>query len=146
MRPTIKLNEDDFITYQDIKEFVEKPLQSFLNVETYETAKILANMNINILYTKKDRGFITSDSPVIITDPKYFFDGYRRLGLASKTIEVTCPLSPKFAILITHYLYERYMQINDSFLEIINRNTRFGSFKEFIVNRDETDFYWFSKK
>ncbi|TVM04057.1 MAG: hypothetical protein CV087_02380 [Candidatus Brocadia sp. WS118] len=65
-----------------------------------EIAKIIFNMEWAFLHTSKDAWFITSDSPLIMRNPKSNSPWYGH-GFMSQGIEVTIPLSKQICLLAT---------------------------------------------
>lgn len=133
------------LTYEDVKLIVDQPVQTLMDSEVVAFTKILLKMNLSILFTKNKRGFITSDSPVVFSDPEIGRNGFRGYALGSQTIRILCPLTPSLLVLITHKHPEGYFEIDDLVLEEINRLVRTRANKNFIVNSKLTEPYWFSK-
>ena len=105
----------------------------------------LSAMNLTILETNSEPGFITSDAPVVWFDPMALtrpwpYDGH---GLASPTIEISMPLSPRQAALLTWRLESCYVSVPDEVVMEANRTARGHCHQAFVVARDVTQPDWF---
>lgn len=67
-------------------------------------APLLAKLNIAVLTTECELGFITSDRPVVWWDPsqKGGRDRLFGLGLGNRDIEITVPILPRQCLLFSH--------------------------------------------
>jgi hypothetical protein len=68
---------------------------------------------------------------------------YRSVGLGYKSVEVTLPISPKQAILISHTPLPLYLNVDMLNVDSINRKTRFHADKYYVVNRNYKKDFWF---
>jgi hypothetical protein len=84
------------MSLDQVREIVEKPMQTMLGPIIATEAPLLMNLDVAIWETEDDIGFITSDRPCIWFDPESFRRPpfYRGPALMYKTIEITMPLSP----------------------------------------------------
>lgn len=111
-------------------------------------ASRLFEMEMAVLVTDSEVGFITSDSPCVWFNPKLhtFPPFYRSPGLAQRDIEVTLPLSPQHLLFISHRrLPAFYLSIGDKHVDEANRLTRFHCDKEFVSWKGEARPYWFER-
>jgi hypothetical protein len=133
------------LTYEEVKLIADQPVQVLMDSEVDAFTRILFGMNLSILFTTNKRGFITSDSPVVLSDPEIGRNGFRGYALGSQTIRILCPLTPSLLVLFSHKHPEGYFEIEDIVLEEINRLARISANKYFIVNSKLKEPYWFSK-
>lgn len=100
-----------------------------------------------IIGTTVEPGFITSDSPCVWFDPEANKRPpfYQTVGLGYKTVEVTLPISPKQAILLSwNEKNKGYMELNyEKNIDELNRITRFHCDEHFIVNKNIKKGIWF---
>jgi hypothetical protein len=74
-------------------------------------------MNWTVLISQNlNAAFVTSDNPVLIADPGRRPGEFCGIGLASKTIEVTFPLTKHACLLLTadNERFEQYSQLRES--------------------------------
>ncbi len=98
-KPLSRFQSSNFqgsLSHEEIRKIAQEPIQSTLPAAAKVIAEILAQMNIHILCTEGNPGFITSDNPCIMFDPLYSSE-YLALGCPS--IEVTLPISPRQLII-----------------------------------------------
>ena len=141
---SIHHDESKTLGYDDVKQIVDQPIQTLMGTETLVNFQLLSKMNLTLLYTNSPRGFITSDSPVVMTDPKLKEGDFYGVALGSPSVEVICPLLPRISALFTHYGPEQYLKLDELHLAELNRRIRFHAYKYFIANTKETNPYWFS--
>jgi len=105
-----------------------------------------AEMNLSLLWTDSDPGFITSDNPCAWFDPEVNNRPfpYNSVGLAYKTVEVTMPLAPRYAALLTWKPGPLYGYIPLAAVDEINRRTRTRAQEYFVVNRNLVRAEWFN--
>ena len=133
------------ISLEEAKKIYEHPIQEMMGIEVEITSKLLSNMNFTFFYTKHPRGFITSDSPVLLIDPELGKNGFSSLAFNSPTIEILCPLSPQLSIVFSHYGPNGYFQIEGLKMEEVNRLYRANADKYFVVNKNTIEPFWLSK-
>ena len=138
---------DDNETYsmEDAENFYTKPLQTLMIPRIIGEAKLYSMMNMAILNTNDEVGFITSDQPCVWFDPEAYKRPplYQSVGLGYESVEVTFPVSPKQAIIISHFNLPLYNQVKIETVDSINRKTRFMANKNFIVNKCYKKEFWF---
>jgi hypothetical protein len=102
-------------------------------------------MNMTILQTDDDLGFITSDEPCVWFNPEAHKmpPFYRSPGLAQEKIEVTLPLSPKYMLFLTHSFKAGYLRIPTRAVDDLNRRTRAHSREHFVSWNGKTKPIWF---
>lgn len=108
-------------------------------------APLLFDMQMTVLITDDDAGFITSDTPCVWFNPNLykFPPFYRSPGLGQPDIQVTLPLTPKYLLLLSHRSSPLYVNVNQEVVDEANRTTRFHSTEEFVSWKGETRAYWF---
>lgn len=133
------------LSFEEIRTLAEHPLRRLPQVTNIE-AGLLSDMTITILCTSDDSVFITSDAPVVWFDPELYKMPafYRGLGLGSRTIEVTMPISPNRLVLFTHgRTTEGYVPIRMDLIDENNRRTRFHCDDHFVSNSSRKKDIWF---
>ena len=138
--PTLSIN--------DIEQMAERPMQVALVPMIEVELQFMAQMNLTILHTSMDPGFITSDAPCVFFDP----DVHRRpfplnsIGFLYRSLEVTMALSPQFAALLSWQDVPAWVEVGEKGLDEINRRSRFTSQEHFIVTRNMVNPYWFDPR
>lgn len=138
--PPSSKDKDLTLSQEDVQRIVEYPAQTALpNFILLETPLLCKMMSLAILSTEDDLGFITSDHPCVWFDPEHRFP-----GLASKTIEVTLPVSPKSLLFFNRLNVSGYIPVPLIFVQDANRRMlAFGCEREYIVRRNQVRSYWF---
>jgi hypothetical protein len=103
-------------------------------------------MNLSILWTEEKPGFITSDNPCAWYDPEVNNRPfpYNSIGLDYKTVEVTMPLAPRYAALLTWKAGPLYTDVPLVAVNEINRRTRTRAQEHFVVNQSLVRDEWFN--
>ena len=108
--------------------------------------EFLPAMSLTVFCTDDDLGFITSDRPCVWLDPEAFKKPFpfNQPVLASRTIEITLPLSPSHCALLSWFEGEdSYMDVDRQNLDQLNRRTRFSCVEHFIARHNQTNEFWF---
>lgn len=128
-----------------VEKFHQEPMQTQLIPRINAEFSCYLEMHMSILDTDNEVGFITSDDPCVWFDPDAYKRPpfYRSVGLGYKKVEVTLPISPMQAIIISHRSLPFYNSVNINTVDSINRKTRFSANKYFIVNRNYKKDFWF---
>lgn len=135
-RPATNGN-DTGLDYEQVKDLAENPLQHMMLPWIVKLTPLLYRMNLLILCTNDPTGFITSDDPCVWFDPEACKRPpfYQTPGLMFPNIEVTLPISPRQAVLISHHDYNNgYIDAPESYVDEMNRRTLFHADSFFIVN------------
>lgn len=132
----------------DVRRLAQSPLQEVLGPTIAAQLPILARMNMTILCTEEDPGFITSDAPCVWFDPEWHTRPFlfQAPGLAYKTIEVTLPIAPTSLLILTWADLgdgQLYMKIHPSIVDDLNRRTRGHADEHFVVKSNTTRPIWF---
>jgi hypothetical protein len=139
-----KLHDAPPVTSLETAEMVEHAHQHLVATGVEVQAPLLFRMPMTILVTSDKLGFITSDTPCVWFNPKWYKlpPFYRSPGLAHDDIEVTLPLSPHQMLLISHRTYPLYTDVKQTSVDELNRRTRFHCEEEFVSWKGETRPYW----
>lgn len=126
-------------------EMVEHAPQHLIAAGVEVQAPLLFRMPTTILVATDELGFITSDTPCVWFNPKWYKlpPFYRSPGLAQEDIEVTLPLTPHHMLLISHRTYPIYTNVKQTTVDELNQRTRFHCEEEFVSWKGETRPYWF---
>lgn len=139
-------NEERSLSMDEVRELVEKPIQSMLSSNVVQTAPLLCKMPFLILETSDSTGFITSDDPCVWFDPTSYQNSrpFGAGGLISPTLEITLPLSPNQMMYFGGKLILSglYIPIDDAILDNLNKRTRLSSDEFFISNSSVVNSSW----
>ena len=138
-------SEGKAISHEQVRRLAEYPLQTMMTGILQAVTPVLTKMNMLILNTDDPVGFITSDRPVTWFDPEAYKlpPLYRAPALASPTIEVTMPLSPKQCLIFAWQCPTGYVDAPAIALNELNRRHRALSGQHIVVQRQSTAPYWF---
>jgi len=134
------------MSMEQVGEIVRHPLQVSFRPLIAGMMKVLMRMNCGLMYSLRLPGFITSDAPCVIFDPESWrFPIMYRGGLASRTVEVTLPLSSRFLALFGWKMIEDlvYCEMPEDIVDEMNRRTRFHCDARFVVCQNVTRDHWF---
>ncbi|MFZ0856844.1 MAG: DUF4238 domain-containing protein [Candidatus Acidiferrales bacterium] len=106
---------------------------------------LLFEMPMNILVTGDEFGFITSDDPCVMFNPKLhrFPPLYRSPGLGQRDVEISLPLTPNHLLLISHREHAFYLDAVRKVVDEANRLRRAYCTEEFVSWKGETRSCWF---
>ncbi len=143
MGPTVPAGESH--SYEEVKQIAEGPMGPMVVAMVQSQLPVLGQMNLAILSTEDDLGFITSDRPCVWFDPEAYKRPpmFRTPGLGFPTIEITLPASPSQILLLSWHNLTGYGPIPDDVLDDLNRRTRFYCDEYFICRRNEKRDVWF---
>ena len=131
------------LDYDAVKKLSEQPLQRMLAAAISAQVPLLFEMNLTIVVTDDDPGFITSDAPCVWFDPRLARQSAMYgPGLASPTIEVCLPLSPEQFLIFSRRATPGYKCISTRGVDEFNRQTRAYAHETFVVCRDVIRPYW----
>ena len=131
--------------YEDIKRMHEKPLQTMLPMVMQILTPLLKRLDMALLITDDDIGFITSDHPCVWFDE----DSYKRPplyqapALMYETIEITLPISPNYCLFLNRKGMSGYIDVATKVVTELNRRIRFEANEYFVVRRNAKVDYWF---
>lgn len=129
----------------EVEKFHNEPMQTLMFPKINAEFKLYTKMQMSILNTEDEVGFITSDNPCVWFDCEAYKrpPAYRAVGLGYKSIEVTLPISPKQVIIISHVPLPLYVSVPMKTVDSINRKTRFYADKHYVVNKNFKNDLWF---
>ena len=106
---------------------------------------LLFQMNMCVLTTDDDLGFVTSDRPCLWFNPQAYKwpPIYRSPGLGQRHIEVTLPLTPQHLLLISHRPTAEYVRAIPEVVSEVNRRNVLSSDQEFVSWKGEVRPHWF---
>ena len=135
------------LSHDQVRQLAEKPIQTMMPGILKIVIPVLVQMNMLILSTNDSTGFITTDRPVTWFDPEAYKlpPLYRSPGLASRTIEVTMPLSPRQCLVFSWHDSAGYADAPELALNELNRRHRIHCEDHFIVNGNNTRDFWFQE-
>jgi hypothetical protein len=135
--------------YTQVEQLKRQPMPyhiaNFVNI----TTPVLLKMNLTLMETSDEIGFITSDNPVLWLDPSLWFNSNSLsfFGLGSPFLEILFPISPNFLIQLTSSYPEKYILV-DTQPQIVNEiNKMVVSFSDecVIMNNNKPNPQWFEK-
>jgi Protein of unknown function (DUF4238) len=126
---------------------VELAHQEAIAASLEHESPLLFQMQMTILMTDDEMGFITSDNPCVWFNPSLHKmpPAYRSPGLGQLAIEVTLPLTPQHALFISHQRTPEYVEVDQALLDESNRLTRFACNEEFVSWKGQTRPSWFER-
>lgn len=133
------------ISYEEVQQLYDNPIQTMLFPMIQATTPLLCKLDMSILMTNDDTGFITSDHPCVWFDSEAYkrHPFYRSPAIMYKTIEITLPLSPTHCLFLNRQGTSGYVDVNLQVVNELNRRTRFEAEEYFIVRRNTIRDYWF---
>ena len=136
------------MTMEQVEQLLQEPVKHMMIPAIEAEFPLLLRMRASVLCARDDGGrFITSDHPVFYFDR----DAYKRPPLYRSPafiypeLEISFPISPKQALLLTHGeqgLLE-YRDVDAKVISEVNRRTRFSCDDGFVVQDGQMDPYWF---
>jgi hypothetical protein len=127
-------------TSNDMEEYLRNLNAQLVVGVIQSAAPVLFQMSLTICTTDDATGFITSDAPAVMLNPKAhtFPRQYQSPGLMQRDIEITLPLTPKHLAVFTHQPDAlHHVVLSEPSLDEVNRTTCFCA-DEYIVVRTGT--------
>ena len=149
-RSSIVQNDDKVLTQKEVLELAQWPLQQMLIPMAEAEDRTLAKMNMVILSTESNPGFISSDSPCTWHDPNWSvtkpLTGPYRI-MESPAIEIFMPLSPHQLIWFTWEKdFEGYIDLESGEpVDSFNQKTRYYCKEFFLANTIKPKDIWFTQ-
>lgn len=147
MRWDVELEDGKTISREKLADVVERPLQNLIAPAVEGITQAIAKFQVNILCSSKIERFITSDSPVVWSDP----DAYERPEwLRSPAViypktEVTMAVDPQHALLLSHHKFDRlYIEVGEEQVTELNRRTRANATEFFVASSPEVREEWYN--
>jgi len=136
--------------YRQIERIRDQPTPFFLVNFINITFPVLIRMNLTILETSREIGFITSDNPVLWIDASLMLQNYPLTfyGLRSPMLEIFMPISPRQLVKLSWNDSENYI-FKDSESQIVDEiNSLVVGFSEeyVILNHNMPNPYWFGSE
>ena len=141
--PTVSSGESH--SYEEAEQVAHGPVGPMVVAMVQSQLPALVQMNLAVLTTDDDLGFVTSDEPCVWFDPQAYKRPpmYRAPGLAFPTIEVTLPASPSHLLLLSWHPLTGYRAVPTAVLDDLNRRTRFYCDEYFVCKRNQKRDVWF---
>ena len=134
------------LSMEEVREIVEKPIQSMLSANVVQTAPLLFEKPFLILEAPIGNSFITSDNPCVWFDPADYQNPrpFGAGGLISPTLEITLPLSPKQLLFFGGKLIVSglYLPAENEMVDNLNKRTRLFSDEFFVSNNSKVKPSW----
>jgi len=86
-------------------------------------APVFFKMNWTFIYASRDYKFVTSDNPLFYDDPTHNTNSSHGVGLLSKNVEVTFPISRDVALFCSWGKKRKAIQVTNKMVKTINRRT-----------------------
>lgn len=133
------------LSYDDVKSLAEQPLQNLLAPAIEVQLPGLLEMDLAVLQTENEIGFITSDAPCVWFDPEAEARPFpfNAVGLMYPTLEITLPISPKQLLLFSRSGISGYATVTDQGLDELNRRTLRYADEFIVVNQNRTHPNWY---
>ncbi len=133
--------------YEDVKRMAEQPMQTMLAPQIETQLPLLVQMDYVIMECATEPGFITSDNPCVWWDPEAYKKPpiWRQPGLATQTLEISMPLSPRQRIILNWKGVSGYVPVPERMVDNANRQARFGCSEHFVSRSKTTKSIWFDR-
>lgn len=133
------------LTHDQVRQLAARPLQNMMAPVLSAVVPVLLRMNMAILCTDDQTGFITSDHPCSWFDPEAYRlpPLYRNPALGSKTIEVTMPISPRQCLYLNWQDFSGYQDASPALVDALNRRHRFHCKNQYVVRKNTVNPHWF---
>lgn len=134
------------VSTEEIDEFLVNSHPEYLTSTIEISSPMLFAMDLSILSTDDELGFLTSDEPCILHNPTAhrYHRMMRGVGLLQRDAQVMLPLSPKLLIAFTHKrTYPFITPVTKDVLDQFNRMTVWHANEEIVSWRGEIRQEWF---
>jgi len=148
-RASLGVRPGQGIGVEDIRQLESQPIQAMIGPALRLSIPVLKKMRLNVLSTDDQLGFVTTDSPCTWFDPEAYklHPLFRSTGLASSTIEITLPISPKQCLAFTHSpLPSGYIDVNPHTVDVLNHRHIAHCDQSFISHSEITRPTWFEQR
>lgn len=110
---------------EDVQMLADNPMPTFLPATMMSWTPVFARMNLTILCAEGPGAFITSDAPVAVLDREAKKRGFPfdAPSVMSPTVEISLPLSPRRAAVLSYLRTPLYMPVRNSFVREQNQTT-----------------------
>jgi hypothetical protein len=137
------------IGIDDVRRLEENPLPAVIRANLTAASKIMPSMSLAVLESDDLIGFITSDTPCVWFDP----DAHKRPlwmrspGLATPSVEITLPISPRQCLFFSHVAdFGGYRRVPDWIVDELNRRQVAFAMSTIVSQSDQTRSVWFSEE
>jgi len=132
---------------EEVRRIASQPVQEMLTATINTLAPRLLAMDMVVIETNTEPGFITSDNPCVWFDPEAYKRPpmFQTPGLGYETTEITLPISPNQMLIFRQKLRfpELYTLLPLNVVDELNRRTRFNAYEYFVVNSNTKKDWWF---
>jgi hypothetical protein len=133
-------------TSLEIGAMLENARPEYIAISLQMLAELYYSMSLGIFVAPATDPFITSDSPIVWYNPEAYKwpPFWRSPGLAQEKVEVTMPLTPQFALFLSHNdKFSGYRELPANVVQELNRHTRFHCDQWFVSWQGEVRDEWF---
>jgi len=141
-----QIGAESGITQEEVREILRSPQRHLMLPQIAAMLPALRSMNMARFHTDDALGFITSDAPVIIGDPKHNPAWLSGVRLMSPTVEIYLPIAPSLCAVLQRTGTSGIHPADKSFVDEVNRIIRFSCHESYVARRNATDPYWFSEE
>lgn len=145
---SIGIQKDNPDLYEQVEKLREQPMHYFLFNFIRITLPVLVRMNLTIIETSREPGFITSDNPVLWIDPSILLSNHPLtfFGLGSPTLEILMPISPYQIVIFSWTERKKYILDNSEPRMVNEINKMIVGFSEenVIIHHNKPNLSWFS--
>lgn len=137
--------QESSMTIDDVRRVVNLPAQTAVRQMVRVESPILARMDMAILCTADDLGFITSDDPCLWCDPALATapPALQSPALGSRTVEITLPLSPRRLLLLNWRGVRGYRDVPQGIVDKLNGMRHSQCEAHYVVRRNQVRESWF---
>lgn len=135
------------LSADDVARLAESPLQETMVASIQTRTSMLLEMDVAIICTDDDLGFISSDAPCVLFDPEARSRPfpYNVTGMSWPRAELTLPISPRLLVAYNRQGLTGYQNAASlSVVDTLNQHRVFNAEKEIVCRRNTTRPSWFS--
>ncbi len=140
------MNSEMSSKYLTIRELSDRPLPMIMPPMVRIQVSNYMSMNMAILCTETNPGFITSDSPVVWHNPESKVP-FQQIGLAYDALQIIFPISPNQLFFISRIEgCEGYIDIKKEIdVDRFNLRTWLDCKESFVVNENKIKDFWLGR-
>ena len=133
------------LTYEDVKEIVNNPLQNTMLPIAMVFLAVFLKMDMAVIETDDVPGLITSDNPCVWDDRKWqeLPPFLQDKPVIRESVEISLPISPRQLVFLNWKDVTGYIQIDERIVNEANARTRFNAHEYFVVSKNMKRPEWF---
>ncbi len=133
--PSRPLGSGGGLSHRDVQKIAQRPVQNLFPHQFVAELRGLVHLDLAILESSSAPGFVTSDDPCAWDDPELDPSAFLGPGLASESIEISLPLSPRHLAFFNRQGLKGYTPVSEALVDGWNYRT-LSYADEFVVVRE----------